>query len=111
MDDLNKVPEGTKIKVEPLEPPQTNIDVDKSLEDAILTSAQGGDLQANVFESFSTTAQTRESEYELIDTMAMDSTIAAAIETYAEDITQPNGKGEIVWVESDDAEVGQYVAY
>ena len=111
MDDLNKVPEGTKIKVEPLEPPQTNIDVDKSLEDAILTSAQGGDLQANVFESFSTTAQTRESEYELIDTMAMDSTIAAAIETYAEDITQPNGKGDIVWVESDDAEVGQYVGY
>lgn len=111
MDEENKVPVGTKIKVKPLEPPQTDIDLDKSLEDAILTSAQGGDLQAGVFESFSTAAQNRESEYELIDTMAMDSTIAAAIETYAEDITQPNSKGDIVWVEADDPEVGKYVSY
>ena len=102
---------GTKVTVKPLDPPQTNIDIDKSLEDAILTSAQGGDLQAGVFEAFSTTAQNRESEYELIDTMAMDSTIAAAIETYAEDITQPNSKGDIIWAESDDAEVGKYVNY
>lgn len=105
------VPNGTKVTVKPLDPPQTNIDIDKSLEDAILTSAQGGDLQAGVFEAFSTTAQNRESEYELIDTMAMDSTIAAAIETYAEDITQPNSKGDIIWAESDDAEVGKYVNY
>ena len=105
------VPTGTKVTVKPLDPPQTNIDIDKSLEDAILTSAQGGDLQAGVFEAFSTTAQNRESEYELIDTMAMDSTIAAAIETYAEDITQPNSKGDIIWAESDDAEVGKYVNY
>lgn len=111
MDGEYKVPEGTTIKVKPLEPPQTNIDLNKSLEDAILTSAQGGDLQSGVFESFSTAAQNRESEYELIDTMAMDSTIAAAIETYAEDITQPNSKGDIFWVESDDAEVGKYVDY
>ena len=106
-----RVPIGTKVTVKPLDPPQTNIDIDKSLEDAILTSAQGGDLQAGVFEAFSTTAQNRESEYELIDTMAMDSTIAAAIETYAEDITQPNSKGDIIWAESDDAEVGKYVNY
>ena len=103
--EIKPVPKNTKISVKPLDPPQTNIDIDKSLEDAILTSAQGGDLQAGVFEAFSTTAQNRESEYELIDTMAMDSTIAAAIETYAEDITQPNSKGDIIWAESDDAEV------
>lgn len=111
MEDKKPVPVGTEVKVKPLDPPQTDIDIDKSLEDAILTSAQGGDLQAGVFEAFSTTAQTRESEYELIDTMAMDSTIAAAIETYAEDIAQPNSKGEIVWVDSDDVEVANYVKY
>lgn len=109
--EIKPVPEKTKISVKPLDPPQTNIDIDKSLEDAILTSAQGGDLQAGVFEAFSTTAQNRESEYELIDTMAMDSTIAAAIETYAEDITQPNSKGDVIWAESDDSEVGTYVNY
>lgn len=102
---------GKKIEVKPLDPPQTDIDIDKSLETAILTAATGHDLKADVFESFSSTAQTRETEYELIDTMAMDSTIAAAIETYAEDITQPNSKGDIFWAESNDEEVARYVNY
>ena len=102
---------GKQIKVEPLDPPTTSIDTDDSLEKVILTSALSGDLKTDVFESFSTVAQTRESMYELIDTMGMDSTIAAAIETYAEDITQPNSKGDVFWAESDDAEVARYVNY
>lgn len=111
MDTDSKKKNGTRIKITPLEPPQTSIDLDKSFEDTILQGATGGDLNTSVFESFSTTAQNREAEYELIDTMAQDSTIAAAIETYAEDITQPNSKGEIVWAESNDAEVSKYVNY
>lgn len=112
MEDNNqKIQANTKIKQAPLEPPQTNIDVNKSLEDAILTAAQNSNLDTSVFEAFSTTAQTRETEYELIDTMAQDATIAAAIETYAEDITQPNSKGEIIWAESNDADVANYVNY
>lgn len=101
----------TKIKQAPLEPPQTNIDLNKSLEDAILTAAQNSNLDTSVFEAFSSTAQTRETEYELIDTMTQDSTIAAAIETYAEDITQPNNNGDIIWAESNDADVANYVNY
>lgn len=111
MDEEKKIPVGTEVEVAPLDPPDTSIDINKSLEDAILTSAQSNDLQSGVFEAFSTTAQTRESEYELIDTMAMDSTIAAAIETYAEDIAQPNSKGQVIWAESDDADVANYVSY
>lgn len=101
----------TKIKQAPLEPPQASIDLNKSLETTILTAAQKSNLDTSVFEAFSSTAQTRETEYELIDTMAQDSTIAAAIETYAEDITQPNSKGEIIWAESNDADVANYVNY
>ena len=111
MDVENKVPVGTKVKVAPLEPPQTDIDFNKSFEEAILQGAESGDLNTSIFESFSSTAQTREAEYELIDTMAQDSTIAAAIETYAEDIAQPNSDGDIVWAESNEAEVGKYVNY
>ena len=93
MDEDKKVKVGTEIKVKPLEPPQTDIDLDKSLEAAILSAADSNSLDTGVFEAFSTTAQTRESEYELIDTMTQDATIAAAIETYAEEITQPNNRG------------------
>lgn len=106
-----EIKQGTKLKQTSLEPPQKNIDLNKSLEDAILTAAQNSNLDTSVFEAFSSTAQNRETEYELIDTMAQDSTIAAAIETYAEDITQPNNKGDIIWAESNDADVANYVNY
>lgn len=102
---------GRKVKAEPLDPPKTNIDTDKNLEDAILTAATNVSLKTDVLESFSTMAQNRENEYELIDTMSMDSIIASALERYAEDITQTNKKGQIFWVESDKADVAKYVQY
>ena len=102
---------GRGVKAEPLDPPKTNIDTDKNLEDAILTAATNVGLKTDVLESFSTMAQNRENEYELIDTMSMDSIIASALERYAEDITQTNKKGQIFWVESDKAEVAKYVQY
>lgn len=102
---------GKNIKVEKPEPPQTDIDVNKSLEDAILTAAQTGNLKTDIFESFSSSAQTRETEYELIDTMAQDSTIAAALETYAEDITQANQNGDIFWAEANDSDIATYINY
>lgn len=86
---------GRGVKAEPLDPPKTNIDTDKNLEDAILTAATNVSLKTDVLESFSTMAQNRENEYELIDTMSMDSIIASALERYAEDITQTNKKGQI----------------
>lgn len=86
---------GKKVKITPVEPAKTSVDLDNSLEDTILAAAVNSTLRTDVLESFSTVAQNREAEYELIDTMTMDSTMAAAVETYAEDITQTNNKGEI----------------
>ena len=111
MPDIKDEYVGKRTKAEPLDPPKTSIDTDKSLEGAILDAATNAELKTDVLESFSTMAQNRESEYELIDTMSMDSIIASAIERYAEDITQTNKKGQIFWVESEDAHVAEYVQY
>ena len=102
---------GNKVKPEPLDPPKTNVDTDKNLEDAILSAATNSTLKTDVLESFSTMVTNREQEYELIDTMSMDSIIASAIERYAEDITQTNSKGQIFWIESDDKDTAKYVSY
>lgn len=102
---------GKKVKITPVEPAKTSVDLDNSLEETILAAAVNSTLRTDVLESFSTVAQNREAEYELIDTMTMDSTMAAAVETYAEDITQTNNKGEIFWIESDDAETAKYVSF
>ena len=111
MPDIKDEYVGKHVKARPLDPPKTNIDTDRSLEGAILDAATNAELKTDVLESFSTVAQNRESEYELIDTMSMDSIIASAIERYAEDITQTNKKGQIFWVESEDSHVAEYVQY
>ena len=54
---------GKKLKAEPVSPAKTNIDTDHSLEDAILTAAMSSNLRTDVLESFSSTAQSRETEY------------------------------------------------
>lgn len=102
---------GKRIKAEPQEPPKTTIDFENSLEGAILNAASSSSLNTGVLESFSTFAESRELEYELIDTMGMDSMVSAAIEMYASDATQSNKDGKIFWVESDDQDVANYVQY
>ena len=49
--------------------------------------------------------------YQLFDTMRQDPLIAAILETYAEDATEYNDSGRIMWVESADADISAYVTY
>ncbi|HHW90846.1 MAG TPA: portal protein [Clostridiales bacterium] len=102
---------GDKNSKENLQESVINASQQGSLEDLILTSALRGEYYDDLFNSFSSTAQTREAMYELIDTMTMDSTIAAVVETYAEDISQPNMDGKVFWVECDDEDILEHVNY
>ena len=102
---------GKTIKVEPVKPAKNNVDLDDNFAETVLEAASSSNLRTDVLESFSTMAQNREKEYELIDTMAMDSTIAAGLETYAEETVQTNDKGQIFWIESEDAETAKYVSF
>ena len=43
--------------------------------------------------------------------MARDTTLASVLETYAEDATEMNDNGCIVWCESDDENVGKYITF
>ena len=49
--------------------------------------------------------------YQLLDTMAEDPTIAAVLETYAEDATETNDDGRIVWCTSNDINIAKYITY
>lgn len=100
-----------KVKVVPRPKPEIGIDTNNSFPDSLLDAAQASSLDTGVLENFSTVAQTREQMYSLIDTMAQDSTLAAIIESYAEDATEQNDRGKIVWAESNDERVSSYVNY
>lgn len=100
-------------KIKPVELPSKNIgiDVDNQFMDNIADAGTEGKLDLNVIESFTNISRSRDSVYELIDMMMTDSTMASVLETYAEDTTEYNDGGRIVWVESDNPNITKYLEY
>ena len=70
-------------------------------------SATGQLVDLAEFEKFRTLGTDRNEQYRMYDEMALDSVISAALELYADDATQYNTKGQIVWVESDEPKIAQ----
>lgn len=93
--------------------PGVNIGVDTS--DSVLRNITGeglaGSLDIPAVESFSHVAQSRDQIYSLLDTMCEDSTIAAVLETYAEDATEYNDEGKIMWVKSSNPDIVKYITF
>ena len=96
--------------------PQKEIGID--LEDTVLKNIIGSNneyassqFDVNSLNSFTQISRNRNEIYQTLDYMAEDSIIAAVLETYAEDATETNDNGDIVWVESDEADVAKYITY
>lgn len=100
-----------QIKAVPKADPKIGIDTDGDFYDTLIAAAQESKLDIAKLESFSQISQNRNQVYQLIDTMAEDSTVAAILETYAEDATETNFDGRIVWAESANPGIGKYVTY
>lgn len=92
--------------------PEITTNLDTNLVDIIAeqsgTSSQVDMTKINNFTQVSTR---RDEVYNLIDQMAEDPTVAAILETYAEDATEYNDAGQIVWVQSDRSEVSKYISW
>lgn len=57
---------------------------------------------------FRTLSSNREVQYRAFDEMSEDSIISSALEMYADDATQYNADGNIIWAESSDADVAAF---
>ena len=102
---------GKKTEAIPTEHQEIGIDTNNELMDDIISNVEANSLDLSSFENFSNLSQSREQMYMLIDTMAEDDRVSAVLETYAEDVCETNEKGQIMWCESSDEEVGKYVNY
>ena len=93
--------------------PERNIGVDtkETIYTNIINAGQSHQLDVNALESFTSISQSRNSVYNLMDSMSEDSTISAVLETYAEDATEYNDQGQIVWAESSKAHVQKFVQF
>lgn len=102
---------GKDIKAAPIPEKKIGIDLSDSFFENIIEAGLANSIDLTSINSFSQTAQSREQVYQMLDTMCQDSMIAAVLETYAEDATEPNDYGQIVWCESDDADVSGMVNF
>ena len=102
---------GKTPKVEPVPEKQIGIDTDDKFYKNIIQAGINNQLDMSALDSFLTTARSRDQVYSLIDDMSEDSTIAAVLETYAEDATEVNENGDIMWADSSDPDVAKFVNY
>lgn len=100
-------------KIKTVLPPERKKDVDlnKTLYQNIIEAGFSSQLDLQSLNSLNRVAENRNQMYNVFDTMCEDGSISAVVETYAEDSTERNDSGDIVWVESDDAEIAQCVQY
>lgn len=77
----------------------------------IINAGTSNALDISMIENFTRVSQDRDSIYSLLDTMCEDAITAAVLETYAEDATEYNDQGQIVWCESSNPNVAKYINF
>lgn len=102
---------GAPIKSVPKPQQNIGLDTEDTLFKNMIYAGESSHLDLSSIENFTAVAQSREQVYQLIDSMCTDPTIAAVLEAYAEDATEYNDQGKIVWAESTDSDVAKYVTF
>ncbi len=91
--------------------PDANTELGVSTSEADLTNIQvqseNSLLDASDIEQFTQLSKYRDERYQAFEEMLKDPIIAAALEMYADDATQYNTEGNIIWAESDDKVVSE----
>lgn len=100
-------------KTNPIPVPEKNIGIETQGQfiDKVVDAGLSSKLDIAKIESFTQISNNRETILQLLDTMAEDSFMAAALELYAEDATESNDAGDIVWCSSDNDKIAKYVTY
>jgi len=88
-----------------------DIDVNKTLVDNIIEAGLNSKLDVAALENFTSISNSRDQIYQLIDTMAQDSSVASILRTYAEDVCEPADNGHVIWCEASDPKVSKFVNY
>ena len=88
-----------------------DIDTQKVLVDNIIEAGLTSKLDVAALENFTSISNSRDQIYQLIDTMAQDSSVSAILKTYAENVCEPADNGHVIWCESNDPNISKFVNY
>lgn len=91
----------------------TTLDIDtaKVLIDNIIEAGLSSKLDVSALENFTSISNARDQVYQLIDTMSQDSSVAAILRTYTEDVCEPADNGHVIWCEANDPKISKFVNY
>ena len=102
---------GNKIKKVTPEGKEADVGISDVMYDNIIQSGINSTIDLSGINSLSQQATTRNEMYNIYDTMCEDGQISAVIKTYAEDATQRNAEGNIVWATSNDSNIAYLINY
>lgn len=102
---------GNKIKKVTPEGKESDVGISDVMYDNIIQSGINSTIDLSGINSLSQQATTRNEMYNIYDTMCEDGQISAVIKTYAEDATQRNAEGNIVWATSNDSNIEYLINY
>ena len=88
--------QNQKIKSVPKPKNQDTDLINKGIASQIAEVGDVSKVDISAINSFTSISQTRDQLYQLLDVMGDDPTVAAVLETYAEDATEYNDKGQII---------------
>lgn len=95
----------SRIKIDKIPPEEKDLHI-VSKDDEIVTQLDATNIRSvEQLNDFRRLTEDRQTQLAAYDEMKQDSIIAAALEIYADDATQADEQGRILWVESDDEEI------
>lgn len=100
-----------KIKATPKKDPNIGIDTNDTFLTDLTDAIKNSVLDMSKLEGFTGVTQSRENIYRIIDTMAQDSIVSSILSTFAEDATETNTHGKIIWAEASDGSINNVVNY
>lgn len=90
---------------------ESEVNISNNIYDNIIALGTASQFDLSSINSLTQQANTRNEMYNRYDTMCEDGRISSVIQTYAEDATERNDTGDIVWATSDDAKISYLVNY
>ena len=86
-------------------------DITQVLSDHLIMAGLSGRIDAKEIEKFTSISNTRDTQYNQLDTMCGDSSVSAVIRTIAEDVCEVADNGHIMWAESQDPKISKHINY
>ena len=104
---FERVLSGIRIKGNPGRAKQVDIEVDKDLAQQLSDASLDTELLSAI-NDFREISDNRAEQYDAFDEMEKDGTISAVLQMYADDATQYNLDGDVIWVESSNPDIAAF---